>query len=356
MRVPDRLTPLLDLGVIDEVIRPLMSGKEAEVFLVMIRGEYRVAKVYKDAKNRSFKHRSQYTEGRKVRNSRQQRAMDKRSKYGRAEVEAAWRSAEVDAIFRLHANGVRVPTPYDFVEGVLVMELVGDDHGNPAPRLVDLELTSEEALVIFDQVLRETVKMLCAGLVHGDLSDFNVLLGPDGPVIIDFPQAVDAAGNRNAKELLLRDVRNLTQFLARFAPELAKRQYGEEMWALYESSELTPESPLTGRYRKKKKPATDTMSLLEEIEHAERENRAKREALGLPPRRAARQPTISNRPSPKPIGFKPEPKRPDPRPAKPVEGSEDRPKKRRRRRKKQGDKPKEIGSLSDLDQFLLFDD
>ena len=324
MRVPPSLVPLVDEGVVDEVIRPLMSGKEAQVYLVRSGEEYRVAKVYKESTNRSFKHRADYTEGRKVRNSRSQRAIDKRSKYGRAQAEAAWRTAEVDAIFKLHAAGVRVPTPYDFVEDVLVMELVGDEEGNPAPRLVDVELRRRQAQKYFDFLLREVVKMLCAGLVHGDLSDFNVLIGPQGPVIIDFPQWVDPAFNRNARKLLIRDVKNLTTFFSRWIPQLRRTKYGPEMWDLYEKGELAPDTQLTGRWNPKKKKA-DTMSLLEEIEQMERENREKRERLGLPPPRPARKPVAKARPKPQPAKEKPT--------------SEGAPKKRRRRRRRKKPAP-----------------
>jgi RIO kinase 1 len=294
MRVPEALVPLVDMGVVDEVLRPLMAGKEAQVFLVRVGDELRVAKVYKEANHRSFKHRSAYAEGRGVRNTRSQRAMAKRSRYGRAEEEAAWRSAEVDAIHRLAAWDVAVPTPYDFVEGVFVMSLVADENGEPAPRLVDVDLTRGEATRLFERLVREVVKMLCAGLIHGDLSDFNVLIGVDGPVIIDFPQAVDAAANNNARRLLVRDVRNLQSFLSRFAPELRRKQYGEEMWALYERGQLQPDTRLTGRFQRTGG-ATDVESILREITAAEREARARRRAEGYddpepaPPPRPPRQ-------------------------------------------------------------------
>jgi RIO kinase 1 len=300
MRTPERLVSLIDQGVIEEVVRPLMSGKEAAVYLVVADGELRVAKVYKEASQRSFKHRADYTEGRKHKNTRSQRAMARRSRFGRQEIEAAWRSAEVDTIYRLRDAGVRVPEPYSFVDGVLVMELVSDEYGEPAPRLVDVEFEADEAEALFHQLLREVVRMLCAGIVHGDLSDFNVLLGSRGPVIIDFPQAVDPAHNRNARKLLVRDVRNLTSFLARYAPDLAKTKYGEEMWALYERNELTPDSKLTGKFQRSKRKA-DTTSLLEEIEALEQEARKRREALGLPPVRPARQPKVTKGPPPRPI-------------------------------------------------------
>jgi len=270
----------MEMGVVDEVIRPLMSGKEAEVFLVR-KGEHeRVAKIYKEASRRSFKHRAEYTEGRKVRNTRQARAMAKNSRFGREQTEAAWRSAEVDAIYKLQAADVRVPQPFDYVEGVLVMELVRGEDGGPAPRLVDVELEPKEAEEMFHVLIREVVKMLCAGIVHGDLSDFNVLLGPDGPVIIDFPQAVDPASNNNARKLLIRDVRNLTSFFGRYTRKLRGTRYGDEMWALYEGNRLTPETKLTGRYKGSSHKA-DTQSLLDEIAAIERDVRKRREALGL---------------------------------------------------------------------------
>jgi RIO kinase 1 len=288
MRVPPPLQPLLDQGVIDDVVRPLMSGKEAEVYLVVSEGYLCVAKIYKEANNRSFKHRVAYTEGRKVRNSRQQRAMEKGTRYGKEQIEDAWRSAEVDAIYRLRDADVRVPEPYTFVDGVLVMELIQGEDGEPAPRLVDAKFTEDEAWDVFHLLLREVVKMLCAGVVHGDLSDFNVLLAHDGPVIIDFPQAIDPANNQSARKLLVRDVNNLASFLARHTDRLKKKKYGEEMWALYESGKLTPESELTGRFNDGRK--ADTNALLAEIEAVEREARKRREALGLDPMRPARKP------------------------------------------------------------------
>lgn len=320
MRVPDALIPLLDEGVIHDVIRPLMSGKEADVYLVEVDGEVCVAKTYKEASRRSFKHRADYTEGRKVRNSRSQRAMAKRSRFGRAQVEEAWRNAEVDILYRLAEADVRVPRPYAFVEGVLVMELVQGWDGGPAPRLVDATFTEDEAWDLFHQLLVEVVKMLCAGVVHGDLSDFNVLLAHDGPVIIDFPQAVDPAHNRNAERLLVRDVKNLSSFLGRYTKRLRGKRYGDEMWALYTAGQLTPETRLTGRAPKVTK-KVDALSLLEEIEAIEAESRRRREELGLDPRRPAR------RPPPQKKARKVEPAPPEPQ-------ATEKKKKRRRRRKK----------------------
>jgi RIO kinase 1 len=278
MRIPDSLVSLADEGIIEEVLRPLMSGKEAQIYLLRAGGEARVAKVYKSANERTFKQRSEYTEGRRVRNSRDQRAMEKRSRHGRDQDEAAWRGAEVDMIYRLHAAGVRVPRPYQFIDGVLIMELITDADGNPAPRLGDVELDRQRASEIYDELLREVVRMLCAGVVHGDLSDFNVLLGPEGPVIIDFPQAVHASTNLNARTLLLRDIDNLHRFLRRFDPERRALPYGEEMWQLYQRGELTPDVRLTGRYRASEA-KVDTRAVLDLIadardEHIRRKPRA----------------------------------------------------------------------------------
>lgn len=280
MRIPTSLVSLADQGIIEEVVRPLMSGKEAEVFLVVSGGELRVAKVYKEAQNRSFKNRAEYTEGRKVRNSRDQRAVEKRSSHGRAKDEAAWRSTEVDMIYRLRDAGVRVPTPHHFVDGVLIMELVSDAEGNPAPRLGEVRLEPDEATRIFDHLLTEVVRMLCAGVVHGDFSDFNVLLGAQGPVVIDFPQAVNASSNQNARRLLLRDVANLHRFLERYVPAGPHRAHAEEMWELYASSALTPETRLRGRYRPSERRA-DTESVIELIGDANHDERRRRETMGL---------------------------------------------------------------------------
>jgi len=270
MKIPARLLPLLDVGIIDRVVRPLMSGKEAAVYLVEAREELRVAKVYKEATRRSFKHRTDYTEGRKVRNSRRQRAMDKRSKFGRREVEQAWRTAEVDAIRKLRAAGVIVPEPFEFYEGVLVMELIEGEPGMPAPRLIDVHLTAAEARDIHRSMLSEIVKMLCAGVVHGDLSDFNVLLRDSGPVIIDFPQAIDPTFNNNARKLFIRDVDNICSFLGRFAPELLQTRYGKEIWRLYERGDLHPEIELTGRFKDSTRIA-DVGRVLDEIGDAREE-------------------------------------------------------------------------------------
>jgi RIO kinase 1 len=303
MRIPESLSSLLDDGILQDVIRPLMSGKEAQVYLVVSEGEEKVAKVYKEAQNRTFKNRAEYTEGRKTRNSRDQRAMAKRSKHGRQQDEAAWRSTEVDMIYRLRDAGVRVPTPYHFIDGVLVMELVKGPENQPAPRLGDLAFTAAEAATLFAQLIKEVVRMLCAGVVHGDLSDFNVLMDAQGPVIIDFPQAVEAAGNQNARKLLLRDVANLQNFLNRFAPTQPALPYAQEMWALYESGDLTPTTELTGHYAPSNK-AADTDAVLSSIDDAQFDERRRREARGLSTRgmggargAPAAQDALSARPS-----------------------------------------------------------
>lgn len=297
MRIPDHLFALIDEGIFDEVVRPLMSGKEAQVYLLRCGAELRVAKVYKLAQDRTFKQRAQYTEGRKVRNSRDQRAINSRSRHGRDQDEAAWRTTEVEVIQRLHAAGVRVPVPYQFIDGVLIMELVSDAEGLPAPRLGDVSLDRESAKQIYEQLLREVVRMLCAGIVHGDLSDFNVLLGPDGPVIIDFPQAVNAASNQNARRLLLRDVANLHNFLARFVPESKPLPYAEEIWQLYERGELTPDTRLLGRYRQAAhKVDTDAvLGLIADAEWDEHKRRSRqggnvRGRAGAPPQERPRAP------------------------------------------------------------------
>jgi RIO kinase 1 len=268
MKIPPRLAPLLEDGLIDDVIRQLMSGKEAMVFVVRCGEEVRCAKVYKEANKRSFRQSVDYTEGRKVKNSRQARAMQKGSKYGRESQEAAWQSAEVDALYRLAGAGIRVPTPYNFYEGVLLMELVTGADGNAAPRLNDVQLSAETAREYHAFLIEQVVRMLCAGIVHGDLSEFNILVGSDGPVIIDLPQAVDAAGNNHAKDMLARDVKNLADYFGQFAPELLQTQYAKEIWALYERGDLTIESKLTGYFAETKK-AVDMQSVMREIKNAE---------------------------------------------------------------------------------------
>ena len=267
MKTPKRLEPLVLDGLVDEVIRPLKSGKEAAVYVVLSEGQVRCAKVYKEANKRGFHKQSLYQEGRKVRNSRQARAMAKNSSFGRKQQEEVWQNAEVDALYRLAAVGVRVPKPYNFVEGVLLMELVTDEHGSAAPRLNDLVLSHDQALEYHSILIAEVVKMLFAGIVHGDLSEFNVLVDADGPVIIDLPQAVDAAANNNASIMLERDVNNMTAYFGRFAPELLATSYGKEIWKIYESGNLSPDIKLTGHFKSSNKQA-DVNSIMREINDA----------------------------------------------------------------------------------------
>ena len=274
MKTPKRIEPLVEDGLVDKVIRQLMSGKEAMVYVVQCGDEIRCAKVYKEANQRGFHQAVHYTEGRKVKNSRQARAMEKGSRYGRKEQEAAWQHAEVDALYKLAAMGVRVPHPHGFYEGVLLMELVSDEHGEPAPRLNDLKLTAEQAREFHAMLIRQVVLMLCAGIVHGDLSEFNVLVDSLGPVIIDLPQAVDAAANNNASRMLERDVENLANYFGQFAPELQATQYGKEIWALYQRGELFPDTQLTGRFRHSEK-LTDVRSVMREITAARDDHAAK---------------------------------------------------------------------------------
>ena len=248
MKTPKGLQDLIDEGVIDQVLRPLKSGKEASVYVVRSGEDIRCAKVYKDMAQRSFQARVQYQEGRKVRGSRQARAMGKATKFGRKEAEAAWKNAEVDALYQLTAAGVRVPKPYGYFNGVLVMELVTDADGHSAPRLGEVELSADTARTFHRFLMQQVARMLCIGLIHGDLSEYNVLVAPEGPVIIDLPQVVSASGNNNARTMLRRDVGNLSISLSRFAPELLDTHYAEEMWALFELGELHPDSELTGQF------------------------------------------------------------------------------------------------------------
>ena len=269
MKTPKKFEMLVHNGLVDEVVSQLMSGKEAEVYVVMSMGELRCAKVYKDADNRSFSRQSQYQEGRKVRSSRQARAIGKSSKYGRQEQEGAWQNAEVDALRRLAAAGVRVPQIFNYVGGILLMELVVDVNGNNAPRLNDLKLTGEQAREYHRVLIGQIVLMLCAGLVHGDLSEYNVLVGSDGPVIIDLPQAIDAAGNNNAAAMFERDVANMTSYFGRFAPELLATDYGKEIWKFYATGELNPMTKLTGRFEQSSVPA-DVPGVMRVIDSARR--------------------------------------------------------------------------------------
>ncbi len=283
IKTPKRIQPLVEEGLVDEVIGQLMSGKEAVVYVVRCGEEIRCAKVYKEANKRSFRQAVQYTEGRKVKNSRRARAMEKGSRYGRREQEEAWQHAEVDALRRLAAAGVRVPQPYNFLDGVLLMELVTDENGNAAPRLNDLTLTPEQAREYHHALIMQVVRMLCAGVVHGDLSEYNVLVGNDGPVIIDLPQAVDAAGNNSAEAMLERDVDNLTAYFGRFAPELRTTDYGKEIWSIYESGALQPDVVLTGRFVRSVVPV-DVNSVIREIDDVVKEEAARqryRQALAL---------------------------------------------------------------------------
>ncbi len=275
MKTPKRIQPLVDEGLVDSVIRQLMSGKEATVYVVRCGDEIRCAKVYKEANQRSFKQNAAYQEGRKVKNSRQARAMEKGTRYGRKMQEEVWQNAEVDALYRLAAAGVRVPQPYICFEGVLLMDLVTDAAGNAAPRLNDVELTETLALKYHAQLLRQVVLMLCAGVIHGDLSEYNILVDGDGPVIIDLPQAIDAAGNSEAGPMLERDVANLATFFGNFAPRLAASQYGKEIWALYQAGLLDPDTPLTGRVKQDNRPA-DVGAVVREIALARKEEEERR--------------------------------------------------------------------------------
>ena len=281
MKAPPRLQVLIDEGLIDTVVRQLMSGKEAEVYVVRCGDDTRAAKVYKEATNRSFRQAVDYTENRKVKNSRAARAVAKGTRFGRQVQEAAWQSAEVDALYRLAAAGVRVPKPYNFLEGVLLMELVATADGAAAPRLNDSMFTADEAAAHHATLLAEVVRMLCAGVIHGDLSEFNVLLSAEGPVIIDLPQAVDAAGNNHAQRMLLRDVNNLRDFFGRFNPAILATAYGPEIWSLYERGLLRTDSVLTGRFQAKAGPV-DLGSVVREIDDAKAEEAARRLRMQQP--------------------------------------------------------------------------
>jgi len=277
MKIPKRLQPLVDDGLVDEVIRQMMSGKEATVYMVRSGGELRCAKVYKEADKRSFKKAVQYQEGRKVRSGRRARAMEKGTRYGREQQEETWQNAEVSALYRLAAAGVRVPEPFGCVDGVLLMELVTDCDGDVAPRLSEITMSSQQAITDHALLMREVVRMLCAGLVHGDLSEFNVLQDASGPVIIDLPQAVDASANNHAEFMLERDVQKITEYYAQFAPELLETRFGKEIWALYEAGDLHPDVPLSGYFAEDLQNA-DVTEVLDVISYAlsEEEERQQR--------------------------------------------------------------------------------
>lgn len=278
MKTPARLEPLIEEGFIDTVVRQLMSGKEATVYVVRLGEETFCAKIYKEANQRSFRQAVEYTENRKVKNSRQARAMAKGTKFGRQAQEAAWQSAEVDALYRLAHAGVRVPKPHNFCDGVLLMELVSDANGDAAPRLNDVQMSALDAKKHHHTLIREVVRMLCAGVVHGDLSEFNILMAHDGPVIIDLPQAVDAAGNNHAKRMLLRDVNNLKQYFGQFEPALLSTQYGDEIWDLFARGLLTPETQLSGRFVIERR-EVDLMGVMREIDQTVKEQQIKRDRV-----------------------------------------------------------------------------
>lgn len=278
MKFPKRIQPLIDDGLVDEVISQLMSGKEATVYVVRCGAEIRCAKVYKEVNKRSFKKAVEYQEGRKGRNSRRARAMEKGSKFGRNQQEEAWQNAEVDALYRLANAGVRVPKPYGCFDGVLLMELITNDEGHVAPRLNDVSLSAELALADHALVMKYVMRMLCAGVVHGDLSEFNVLVDDYGPVIIDLPQAVDAAGNNNAKAMLERDVNNMTTYYGQYAPELLGSKYAKEIWALFEDGELHPDVELTGRFEESAE-AADVDVVMQEIKAAFAEEQERQERM-----------------------------------------------------------------------------
>ena len=286
MMIPDQLQELIEDGVIQSVRRPLKSGKEAAVFLVVVDGELCAAKVYKAADARNFRKRADYVEGRRVGDSRQQRAMQSGSRFGQQQNEAAWQQVEADAMLRLAAAGVRVPRLHQHGNGVLLMDLVLGSDGEAAPQLAALQFSREDLLPSHGVIIRQIVRMLCEDLVHGDLSEFNILLAADGPMIIDLPQAIDAARNNQARRLLLRDVNNVTRFFARFAPQLRRTDFGQEMWLLRENSALDPDSPLTGRFKEARQ-HVDAEIVLREIEAAKQEAAERAEARQRGKERAA---------------------------------------------------------------------
>lgn len=278
MKIPKNILPLIEDGLVDEVLSSLKSGKEATVYLVSSGGEIRCAKVYKDVEKRNFRNQTQYQEGRNERNSRRARAMSKGSSYGRKEQESAWQQTEVEALYLLAAAGVRVPKAYGCFDGVLLMELITDGEGYVAPRLNDVELSAEQAREYHAFLMMEIVRMLCVGIIHGDLSEFNILLGAQGPVIIDLPQAVNAAGNNNAFAMLERDVNNMSTYFGQFAPELITTEYAYEIWALFEAGKLNPHVVLTGTFEHSTTSA-DVESVLREIEDVKAEAERRRAAL-----------------------------------------------------------------------------
>ncbi len=278
MKTPKRIQPLIEDGLVDEVLRPLMSGKEATVYLVRCGDHIRCAKVYKDVATRSFKQAVQYQEGRKVRNSRRQRAMEKGTRFGREQQEKEWHNAEVDALYKLRDAGVKVPEPFGCFDGVLLMELITDGDGEVAPRLNDVQIPVERAARDHATMMKYVLRMLCVGLVHGDLSEFNVLMTEGGPVIIDLPQAVDAAGNNHAPTMLARDVANITRYYAQYVPELAETRYAEELWALHEAGALHPDMQLTGKFSVEEHDI-DVGSVLQQIDEAYREEMERRERM-----------------------------------------------------------------------------
>lgn len=278
MKIPPRIQPLVDEGLVDEVISRLMSGKEADVYVVRCNSDIRCAKVYKEAAKRSFKQAVQYQEGRKTRNSRRARAMEKGSKFGRKQQEETWHNAEVEALFKLAKAGVRVPEPYACIDGVLLMELITDGEGDVAPRLSEVTMSAEQALEDHAVIMQYVVRMLCAGLVHGDLSEFNILVDDYGPVIIDLPQAVNAAANNNAQSMLARDVNKITSYYSQYAPELRNSNYAKEIWSLYEEGELHPDSELTGFFEEDTHSA-DVDEVLKIIQAALTEEQERKERL-----------------------------------------------------------------------------